>query len=462
MHLTCNPVRWCPVRVRPLLVALLASLAFASPAAADSWLPHPADATWIYEWTDSVYSPTPTREKVTVKEQRGSAFTLAWTSEEQGNSEDAVFSIGNVSFLETGGGLVVSDWQSNAPPVSFPTLCARASGCGNSLASTYYNVIWGSRSPLLAAPLVQGTAWAGTGGAGNDVASNSDYLGVERVSVPAFEQPVRAAKVRSEITQAGALGDPYGSGVRTVWWVWGVGPVKVLFEHAGGSDAPVTTAVLRETNLVPKAPPPDANYFPFRKGLTTTYRWTNNRHLPRASVQRFTVDEVVNASARFTVKSLSGPIRVAGAYGFTSRLDGITNIWGSTRAASLAKLPPLGPRSLPVARRRRFFTPFDLMTFGFNPLFPAYPGAGATWAGRASGRDFAVYGATGRATVVGLRTVKVRAGTFRALGVRTTLKQAGFPFGSGTRTSWFAPGKGLVKLVFRHGDGSTSTVELIR
>ena len=29
------------------------------------WLPHPADATWTYEWSDSVYNATPTKEKVT-------------------------------------------------------------------------------------------------------------------------------------------------------------------------------------------------------------------------------------------------------------------------------------------------------------------------------------------------------------------------------------------------------------
>ena len=46
--------------------------------------------------------------------------------------------------------------------------------------------------------------------------------------------------------------------------------------------------------------------------------------------------------------------------------------------------------------------------------------------------------------------------------VRSVLKQAGYPFGSGTRTSYFADGKGLVKLVFKHGDGSTSTVELLK
>jgi hypothetical protein len=64
--------------------------------------------------------------------------------------------------------------------------------------------------------------------------------------------------------------------------------------------------------------------------------------------------------------------------------------------------------------------------------------------------------------VVGIRTVTVPAGTFRALVVASVLRQPGFPFGSGTRTSWFAPGKGLVKLVFRHGDGSVSVVELLR
>jgi hypothetical protein len=52
----------------------------------------------------------------------------------------------------------------------------------------------------------------------------------------------------------------------------------------------------------------------------------------------------------------------------------------------------------------------------------------------------------------------VPAGTYSALVVQSTLHQPGFPWGSGVRTSWFAPGKGLVKLVFRHADGSVSNV----
>ena len=89
-----------------------------------------------------------------------------------------------------------------------------------------YLLIWGTRSPTLAEPLLRGTRWNSLGGAGNDVASANRYVGRERVVVPAFPQGVTAARVESDITQAGALGDPFGSGVRTVWWVRGVGPVQ--------------------------------------------------------------------------------------------------------------------------------------------------------------------------------------------------------------------------------------------
>ena len=270
------------------------------------------------------------------------------------------------------------------------------------------------------------------------------------------------AKVRTDITQAGALGDPYGSGVRTVWWVYGVGPVKIVFEHAGGADAPISTSTLQSTNQIPVMPPPDADYFPIAQGKKLRYRWSNSKHLKKPSVQELVVAETANNSARIDVKHISGPIRVAGSYGFAVRTDGVTNIWGATRVASLAKFPALGPRFLPANRRRHFFTPFDLMTYGMNPILPAYPAQGASWAVKSPSRDFSVFGVTGSTTVVGMQSVNVPAGRFNALVVRSTLAQAGYPFGSGTRTSYFAAGKGLVKLVFRHNDRSTSTVELLK
>ena len=443
-----------------LLVAFVATLAFAPSAFADDWLPHPKDATWTFEWTDSVYNTTPTKEKVTVKDVVGPAFTLSWTTLEQGNASTAPTSVGTVAFQETSAGLLNTDWSSTPPPTAFPVLCAVVSGCNNSLSSTYYNIIWGTRGPVLAAPLLKGTSWTSTGGAQGDVTSTSDYVGVERVTVPAFPDGVLAAKVRSEVTQAGAIGDPYGSGIRLVWWVYGVGPVKVTFEHAGG-DAPIATSVLVSTNQTAKPPPPDGRYFPLVKGAKLKYSWTNTKHLKQASVQEVLTEEVANGSARLAVKHLSGPIRVAGAYGFTMRGDGATNIWAVTKSASLAKFPALGPRNLPQNRRRRFTTPLDLMLYGFNPILPAYAVPGTTWRSKVPSRDFSVFGVTGSTKILGLRSVKVGKRTYRALAVESKLTQRGFAFGSGTRTSYFVADKGLVKLVFRHGDRSVSTVQLL-
>ena len=448
------------VRWGVLGAVLAVALGLAAPAGAGGWLPHPADATWTYQWTDSVYNTTPTNEAVTVKSQSGQSFVLAWTTDGQNNPDAAPQSAGTVSFQDSNFGLVNTDWSSTPPPASFPVLCSQLAQCGNSLASTYYNVIWAARAPVLAEPLLSGTSWAATGGAANDVTSENDYEGTESITVPAFPMPVVAAKISSQITQAGALGDPYGSGIRTIWWVYGVGPVKIVFQHAGGTDAPVTTAVLESTNQTPQPPPPDANYFPMKVGLKGTYSWTNTKYFSKPEVEKFSIDQAANGTAIAKVSSVSGPMKVAGAYQFTTRLDGVTSVSSATKAASLAKLPALGPKALPSARRRHFFTPFDLMTFGFNPVIPAYPVAGNTWSSDPNSRDFAVYGVNGSTRVVGVQSVTVPKGTYKALVVTSKLTQPGFKFGSGTRTMWFAPDIGLVKLVFRHADGSVSTVVL--
>ena len=444
-----------------VVLAAVAAASLAAPSYAGGWLPHPADATWTYQWTDSVYQTTPTNENVTVKSTSGSSFTLAWDTNGAG-TPDAPQSSGTVSFQDTNSGILNTDWTSTPPPPTFPILCSSQAQCGNSLASALYNLIWGSRAPLLFEPLLQGTSWNTTGGAANDVTSQNDYLGTEQITVPAFDQPVTAAKIQSTITQAGALGDPYGSGVRTTWWVYGVGPVKIVFQHAGGTGAPVTTAVLQSTNQTAQPPPFDANYFPLQAGLKGKYRWTNKRYFTKPEVESYNVDQAANDTAIVKVQSVSGPMKVAGAYQFTTRIDGVTSVASATKAASLAKLPPLGPRSLPTAKRRHFFTPFDLMTYGFSPLIQAYPTAGDTWSSDPNSRDFDVYGVTGSSRIVGVQKVTVPAGTFEALVVTSTLSQPGFKFGSGTRTMWFAANRGLVKLVFRHGDGSVSTVELLK
>ena len=231
----------------------------------------------------------------------------------------------------------------------------------------------------------------------------------------------------------------------------GVGPVLVIFDHVDGS---VTNAALLQTNLKPVAGVPDQNYFPLKQGMSGRYKWTNTKHLKQPEIERITVAAVASQTARLTAESLSGPIRVKAQYGFSLRLDGLRNIWGSESAASLAKLPRLG-------HKRHFFTPVDLMTFGFNPLLAAYPQGGQSWRS-GNARDLSLYGVTGSTKVIGIRRVHVPAGSFKALELRSTLTQKGHPFGSGVRTMWFANGRGLVKLVFKHRDGSTSVVQLLK
>jgi hypothetical protein len=118
------------------------------------------------------------------------------------------------------------------------------------------------------------------------------------------------------------------------------------------------------------------------------------------------------------------------------------------------KLPPLG-------HKRHFLTPIDLMVYGYNPVLPAYPQPGASWAS-GNPADFQTFGVTGRTRIIGIRQVHVPAGTFSALEVQSTLTQRGYRFGSGVRTCWFAAGRGLVKLVFKHRDGSVSVVQLMK
>jgi hypothetical protein len=449
------------MKMLPGLAALSAAclLVSARAAIADDWLPHPADARWQYQWTDTSYDQSGTTENVVVQKQAGSSFTLAWADSadqppgagNMGIQCQQNADIGEMTFLDSSSGLINTDWNSCPPPSSMPVLCAVASTCANSLSSTLYDVIWGNRVPVLSEPLLLGTTWNATGGVQNEVSSTSQYLGMRAIKVPAFPTGVIAAQVQTNVALGGTFGDDYGSGVRTTWWVRGVGPVLVVFDHVDGS---VTTASLLSTNLHPSPILPDADYFPLHQGLTARYQMSNNKHLRRPEIEELSVDAVANRTARISIKSVSGPMRVAGVYLFSTRLDSVRNLSGSTSAATLLKFPRLG-------HNRHFFTPIDLMTFGFNPMLTAYPQADQTWSS-GNPRDLGIYGVTGTTKVIGVRRVHVPAGTFDALEVQSDLTQKGYPFGSGVRTMWFAAGRGLLKLLFRHADGSASVVQLLR
>jgi len=448
-----------------LAVAFLTALAIQPGSAvaglddpADQWLPRSDGAEWTYSWTNSSYSPTPRTEQLRLQARSGTTFRLRW--EEIGGNPNDIPDAGAIDFQHTDAGMVNLNYQSTPPPRQFPILCASAVECGNSVAGAMHLLIWGTRSPVLAEPLLRGTRWGSQGGADSDVASDNRYAGRERVTVAAFPGGIEAAKVESRITQAGALGDPFGSGLRTVWWVRGVGPVRIQLDHASGE---VSRAELQRTNLAPLAPPSDANLLPFNRGDRGEYRWRNTRHMKKWSLQRYEVAQVANNTAQVNVKHLSGPIAVAGTYLFSTRLSGVTLLSGATRAASRAKFPQLGPRGASQADRLRFYTPFDFMVFGYNPILPVPADKGLLWRSSREGRDWKLFGVTGVSRVVSTDSrVRTPAGTFRTTVVRSRLTQHGYRFGSGTRTSWFAAGRGLVKLVFRHRDGSRSIVERTR
>jgi hypothetical protein len=440
----------------------------AQAAPADDWFPHPSGAKWQYDWSDTKYNPVGIKENVVVQQQQGPSFTLAWADTQdqlpQPNASSLscglVADIGTMTFQDGPTGLINTNWNSCPPFLTFPPqfLCqSGATSCPDSLSGSLYNVIWGSRNPVLAEPLLQGTSWNGTGGAAGNVSSSSQYLGVRLVKVPAFPDGVMAAVVQTNLSLAGTQGDAYGSGIRTTWWVYGIGPVKVEFDHVDGS---VTNVVLLSTTLRPLEDPSDQNYFPLHVGLHGTYRWSNRKHLAQPEVETLSVSAVAASSARIDVKSVSGPLRGAlkgglvGAYGFDLSLSGLSNIWGYAAVATQEKFPHLG-------HARHFFTPVDLMTYGFGPLLPAYAQSGAQWRS-GNAYDMKIYGVTGSTKILGVQTVHVPAGTFQALAVRSVLTQRGHPFGSGVRTMWFAPGRGLVKLLFKHGDGSVSLVQLLR
>ena len=102
---------------------------------AAGWLPHAADATWTYQWTDSVYNTTPTNENVTVKSQTGNSFTLAWTTNGRATARRAAE---HRHRLVPGHELRHRQHRldEHAAAASFPILCATLAQCGNSLASS--------------------------------------------------------------------------------------------------------------------------------------------------------------------------------------------------------------------------------------------------------------------------------------------------------------------------------------
>jgi hypothetical protein len=79
------------MRPRPGRLAaafLFALLVCATPAGAagltdpvEQWLPSVANSSWIYQWSDSQYATTPTKEQYTLQASTGATFRISWTTD---------------------------------------------------------------------------------------------------------------------------------------------------------------------------------------------------------------------------------------------------------------------------------------------------------------------------------------------------------------------------------------------
>ena len=77
------------------------------------------------------------------------------------------------------------------------------------------------------------------------------------------------------------------------------------------------------------------------------------------------------------------------------------------------------------------------MVYGFSPILPAYPAGGMGWAATVPSRDYSIFGVKGSTKVLGIRTVRVPAGTSRhsPSAVRSPRRDSPSAPGSGRRRS---------------------------
>ena len=176
---------------------------------------------------------------MTVKSQKSPTYILAWTTDGLDNSTDAITSSGTMTFEETDQGISATDWSLHATPGLVPA----------ALRFRHELRELGGRHTVFPdlGPAEAAASGAALPGLDVDEHRRRRERRVEHLVlpwraqnhlVPAFLAPVEAAGVQTQITQALRPGRSVRSGTRTVCGVYGVGPVMITFQHAGGGKAP--------------------------------------------------------------------------------------------------------------------------------------------------------------------------------------------------------------------------------
>ena len=171
--------------------------------------------------------PRATTEKVWVASTAARTFTLGWTSADKslGNPRARSRAPGRCSFQDTGRASSTREWSSTPPPAttsrsSAPTPSELRQQPREHLLQRHLGQRARRRSPSRSSSASRGRAAAARATTSR---STNKVVGLETVTVPAFKRKLLAVRVDSRDHREG--GDAFGSGTRTVWWVWGIGPV---------------------------------------------------------------------------------------------------------------------------------------------------------------------------------------------------------------------------------------------
>ncbi|MEM3489919.1 MAG: post-COAP-1 domain-containing protein, partial [Nitrososphaerota archaeon] len=275
---------------RTLLATVLAStlligmLPVKINAAAD-YFPIAVNNSWIYEWCNTVYRPTPVIENLTVISNTPEVIISGFILQ----CDSAAYS--QFHLRSSADGLYWTGFGSGgADPFPLPMYVL-----------LYYAYI---PTKFLPTPLNLGDSWTGSGsvpGRGQDqitYTATSTALRFESITVPAGT--FNCILVETTITATNSLpGADYLSGTRQMWFADGVGLIKLVYNHRDGS---VTEAKLLSHTCDPS---PSGEYFPLATGNSWRYEWGN----PRYTMQMKEVVTVMSSGSRYCLAAMvSAPL----------------------------------------------------------------------------------------------------------------------------------------------------------
>ena len=193
--------------------------------------------------------------------------------------------------------------------------------------------------------------------------------------------------------------------------------------------------------------PPNASqqilYFNLSEGMQLIYVWNNTLHHPDPIIENVTLTEI-SVAPWGTVDYFFDFDNSGGAFGhYAIALDN-----GSIHLRTRHWSVPGGFIPLPMYASFNYYVPPSM-------IFPTNTSVGYSWTGRTTLHG---YSANYTSFIEGFENVTTPAGTFYCAKVVTYIEST-HSYINGTRTMWIGE-PGLVKLIYNHGDGSTTYVEL--